>query len=364
MRWRGRIGVAIAAFVALALPLKAAEAAPPVPADFSERATRSLKDHGVPSVSIALIRGGKIVWTAAYGEQSPGVPATPDTLYNIASMSKPISAEVVMRLAAQGKLSLDEPMSPYWVDPDIRQDPRHTRLTPRMSLAHRTGFANWRRETNKVLTFKFDPGTQTSYSGEGFEYVAKFTEMKMREPFDGLARRLVFAPIGMTRTAHAKQDWFAGRLALPFDKKFLEPEFADGWMASDLIYATAADYARFMISVMNDEGVSPSLAAQRTAIVDDAAPMVCKEGKLEGDACPKALGFGLGWAVLRYKNETIVMHGGSDPGVKTQGYFVPERRFGLVILTNGETGTKVIRDIAALADPASPYVAFLAMQAK
>ena len=66
-----------------------------------------LSRHGVPSVSIAHVEKGRIVLAAAYGEQGPGVAATPDTIYNVASLTKPVAAETVLRLAAAGKLSLD-----------------------------------------------------------------------------------------------------------------------------------------------------------------------------------------------------------------------------------------------------------------
>src|SRR5258708_4844696 len=66
-----------------------------------------LAEHKTPSVSIAQIRGGKVVLTAAYGAQSPGVPATTASLYNIASLTKPLTAEVILRLASKGRLGLD-----------------------------------------------------------------------------------------------------------------------------------------------------------------------------------------------------------------------------------------------------------------
>ncbi|MCE9523014.1 MAG: beta-lactamase family protein [Alphaproteobacteria bacterium] len=359
-----KVAVALAVFASIAVPQSvSAEPATPRPA-IDAMAPLWLKKHYVPSVSIAVIEDGKLAWIAAYGEQSPGVPASPATLYNIASMTKPISAEVVMRLAAQGKLSLDEPMAAHWLDPDIAKDPRSQRLTPRLSLIHRTGFPNWRRQTNKVLTFKFDPDTDSSYSGEGYEYLARFVQAKLQEPFDKLAERLIFTPLGMTKTSYSKRDWFNARVALPFDRKFLEPDFANPWVASDLAYTTPSDYAKFMIAVMKNEGITAALATERLTVVDNAAPKVCSDGDLTGDACPQSVGFGLGWGVIRYQNQTVVMHGGSDPGVKTQGYFVPERGFGLIMFTNGENGNKVIRDAADAIDPASPYVAFLAMQAK
>ncbi len=110
-----------------------------------------LKQYNVPSASVAYIANGRLAWTVVAGEQSPGVPATDKTLYNIASLTKPIVAETILRLASQNKLQLDESIYPYWVDPDIKNNPWNKLLTPRLCLSHQTGFANWRRMTNGSL---------------------------------------------------------------------------------------------------------------------------------------------------------------------------------------------------------------------
>ncbi len=128
-----------------------------------------LSEWHVPSASVAQIKGGRIVQTRAYGQQSSSVSATSDTLYNVASLTKPVSAEVVLRLASKGVLSLDEPMDRYWTDPDIASDERRKLLTPRIALSHQTGFANWRSETGDILRFRSEPGKGFGYSGEGYE---------------------------------------------------------------------------------------------------------------------------------------------------------------------------------------------------
>lgn len=137
-----------------------------------------LKQYDVPSAAVAYIADGKLAWTVVSGEQSPGVPATDQTLYNIASLTKPLVAETILRMTSQGKLQLDEPIYPYWIDPDIKDNPWNKLLTPRLCLSHQTGFANWRRMTNNTLTFKFQPGTQSSYSGEGYFYAARLRRTK------------------------------------------------------------------------------------------------------------------------------------------------------------------------------------------
>jgi hypothetical protein len=82
-------------------------------AEVDAHAAEWLKESDVPSAAVAYIEDRKVAWTAVYGEQSPGVPATAKTLYNMASLTKPMTAETVLRLASAGKLSLDEPMFRY-----------------------------------------------------------------------------------------------------------------------------------------------------------------------------------------------------------------------------------------------------------
>lgn len=78
----------------------------------------------VITVGAGVIKNGELVWTGYYGEQSPGVPASRQTLFDVASMTKTITAETILRLVAAGRLSLDESMAPYWIDPDLVEDPR------------------------------------------------------------------------------------------------------------------------------------------------------------------------------------------------------------------------------------------------
>jgi CubicO group peptidase (beta-lactamase class C family) len=123
-----------------------------------------LGKHRVAAISVAVVRQGQLVWSAVYGQQGPGRPATSQTLFNVASMAKPIAAETVLRLVSAGRLSLDDSMDPGWVDPDVAGDPRHSKLTPRLALSHQTGFPNWRRmNQGGRLAFLVEPGTRFGY---------------------------------------------------------------------------------------------------------------------------------------------------------------------------------------------------------
>ncbi len=353
--------------LALALAAPAA-AAPGARSDLRRAALdrdipRLLAERRVPSVSIAVIEDGRISMTAAYGEQSPGVRATPDTLYNVASLTKPVSAEVVLRLASQGRLTLDEPMHRHWVDPDVAADPRHKLLTPRLALSHRTGFPNWRfLAADKKLAFGYTPGESTGYSGEGYEYVARFAEKKQGKSFEKMAEALVLAPSGMRSTAFTKRDWFAGRIAVPTDAegKALEPNVRDSFLASDDMYTTASDYARFMIAVMNRTGLSRDIAAQRESVQASTWQKNCAGAKPGG--CPPELGFGLGWEVLKFPHATILWHTGADRGEFTAAFFSPQTRDGAVVLTNAKQGFSILLDVLERVGADPVFVAALRAQ--
>lgn len=315
---------------------------------FDDNMPRLLVESAVPSVSIAHIEGDKIVFVGAYGSQAPGIPATEKTLYNIASLSKPISAEVVLRLVSKGSVTLDEPMYLHWADPDIVNDERSKLLTPRLALSHQTGFPNWRRQTGGVLTFKHYPGETYGYSGEGYEYLARFAQNKMATNFETLAQNLVLGPIGMSETAYTRRPWFDGRIALPTDAKgkVLEPEIADHWFASDMIYTTPSDYAKFMRSVMHGDGLTAAAAKERSRVQVVEKSSLCSSAKAAG--CPDEAGFGLGWEVFKIGKETYLTHDGSDDGVSTFVYINLSSRTGTVILTNGSNGRKMVYPILDL----------------
>jgi CubicO group peptidase (beta-lactamase class C family) len=321
-----------------------------------------LKQYDVPSAAIAYISNGKLTWAVVSGEQSPGVRASEATLYNVASLTKPIVAETILRMASQNKLQLDEPIFPYWVDPDVKDNAWNKLLTPRLCLSHQTGFANWRRMTSNVLTFKFQPGTQSSYSGEGYFYVARFAQNKAQKPFDQLAQQYVLGPIGMKDTSFTAQDWFSRRVAEPYGKgDFFQPPFTPTWNAADLVETTVTDYAHFVINVMHNEGLSPAIAAQRLVMTrnwvpDDGAEQVCVY-EVPGTPCHISAGMGLGWQVIVHNGVTIIDHSGADSGAHTLAFFIPSKQIGAVIFTNGENGHKVIKEIVRVLYPDPVYAA-------
>lgn len=317
------------------------------------------KEH-IESASVALIRDGRIVSLAAWGSAGRNRPATVSTPYNLASLTKPFTAEVVLRMVAAGALSLDEPMDQYWSDPDLADDPRRIKLTARLALSHRTGFPNWR--SDKGLVFDHDPGTVTGYSGEGFQYVARYAEHRTRTPFTELAQKWLFGPTRMRTSGYVSVQGASDPVATDYDSggKPLPRKNITQYNAADLAHATAGDYARFLIDVGSDRHLTPDVAAERSRLQSDQKVEACAGLKVQ--SCPPWIGFGLGWQLLGFPRGTIMMHTGKDEGAFSFATIDRVSGDGMVILTNSAQGWRLILPLLELTHADPTLVRFLRAQ--
>jgi CubicO group peptidase (beta-lactamase class C family) len=329
---------------------------PVVAQPLDEVVAAAMAKHSIPSLSVAQIENGKVIRLAAWGDQTPGVKATPQTLYNIASMTKPIAAEAMLRLVAEGKAQLDEPMVKWWLDPDLIDDSRRIGLTLRIALSHQTGFPNWRFMDGGKLRFRHDPGTRFGYSGEGYEYAARYIEKRVGRDFESLATSQIFKPLNMNETALTRRSWFEGRIASPTDKngKILPPTIRDSlkFSAADDGYTTPSDYARFLISLLQPDQIGQKVAAERNKMQISAKGEACQGDRIK--MCPDDVGYGLGWAMMKSGDHNIYWHSGSDRGEATIGWWEPATGRGGVIFTNSAKGDAAFPDLMAAmgADPA------------
>lgn len=290
-----------------------------------------IRENNIPILGIGIIESGILQPVKVFGELSKGVAAPYNTIFNVASLTKPVTAVVALKLVSSGSLGLDEPLYKYWTDPDTASDPRNKKLTTRLILSHQTGFPNWRwMKEDKKLSFEFDPGTKYQYSGEGMEYLRKALEKKYKKSLQQLADELIFKPAKMTDTRYILDKVTDTlRVAAGYDKdgnryETIKNNTPNG--ADDLL-TTIEDYGNFLVHLINGNGLTKEVYEE----------MISKQ-------VPSTMGkyFGLGIELYDFGNgETAWSHGGSDSGVRTLFIILPKSKKGLLIFTNSDTGTNV-----------------------
>ena len=290
-----------------------------------------LKENNIPILGLGIIDHGKLSQIQVFGDLRPNQKAPYNTIFNVASLTKPITAVVALQLVSQGKWNLDKPLTEYWIDPDIKNDKRTKLLTTRHILSHQTGFPNWRKEQ---LEFSFTPGTQYQYSGEGFEYLRKALENKFQKSLNQLASELIFEPLEMQDTKYIwDENTDESRVALGFDKEGnnYETYKRQTENAADDLLTTIKDYGTFLISVMNGQGLSDKVFKEM-----QSSQIASKNGKH----------FGLGFERYDFADGNYALsHGGSDKGVQTIVFIFPKTKQGILIFTNVDDGYKAFGKI-------------------
>ena len=226
---------------------------------------RLMEQATVPGLSAAVVRNGQTYWLHGFGimNATSSQPVTPDTVFEAASLSKPVFTYAVLKLVDQGKLSLDTPLTAYLSKPYIEGDDRLAKITARLVLSHRTGFPNWRGDGNPP-TIRFTPGERFSYSGEGFVYLERAVEQITGKPLNDFMTEAVFRPLGMASSSYVWRSDFDARAATghdadgqPVEKR--KPTEAN---AASSLHTTARDYALFLSAVLTGTGLEPARSAK------------------------------------------------------------------------------------------------------
>ena len=318
----------------------------------------------VPGVSLVIFKDFKIHAVKTYGvaDVSSGAPVTPETLFQAASISKPVTATAVVRLAQQGGISLDEDVNRYlksWRVPENE----HTRARPvtlRALLSHTSGtgdgfgfpgyhpdaprptvpqILNGEKPSNvgKVL-WERAPFTAQKYSGGGTTIVQLALTEKTGKPFPDLLRELVLEPFGMTSSA------FEQPLSPARDKNATRAHNGRGtamdakWhvypeLAAAGLWTTPTDLAKLGIEVQK--------------ALHGRSKLLTREAALELVAPVGTGPFAVGFSVERRGEGWYFMHGGSNWGFQCNLIAHRLKGYGMAIMTNGDAGGALIREIEA-----------------
>jgi CubicO group peptidase (beta-lactamase class C family) len=302
-----------------------------------------MKAASVPGLSIAVIQNARIVWRHAFGvkDAATGLPVTAETVFEAASLSKPVFAYLVMKLAEDGVLNLDTPLTRYAPERFLDGDDRLDLITARHVLSHTAGFQNWRSDKSP-LAIHFTPGSKYQYSGEGYHYLQTVITRLLGEPFERYVRARLLAPLGMTSSSYVWDDNSGRRMATPHDGngKPLEnnkstSESVARYGSAGSLRTTPSDYATFVTNVI-DPPPADRFRLTRESVTEMLRPHV----KLEGGPFPAS--WALGWQVFHNPARDFIFHGGNNKGFHSAAVASAAGKSGYVAMTNGDNGPQVL----------------------
>ncbi|HVU22874.1 MAG TPA: serine hydrolase [Opitutus sp.] len=329
--------------------------------------------HHVPGVSVAVIDRGVIAWSRGYGVARSGdpAPATPDTRFQAASLSKMVTAAAALSLVDSGRLALDadvDPLLKTWKIPDAPVA-NHEPVTLRRLLSHTAGFnvhgfAGYAAGTpvptlpqvldglppanSEPIRLVAEPGSVWRYSGGGYCVVQQLLADVSGEPFAALLREHVLTPARMDAStfaqplpadlaAHAAAGHDVDGRPIPGDAH-VYPE-----LAAAGLWTTPSDLARFILALQHSRtaSASPTLLSPASAAAMITPPLAGSD-------------YGLGIGVVGAGENLQLTHSGANAGFRTLLVYYPQLGRGAVIMTNSDNGaplaTELLRAIAQAYD--------------
>jgi CubicO group peptidase (beta-lactamase class C family)/poly-gamma-glutamate capsule biosynthesis protein CapA/YwtB (metallophosphatase superfamily) len=311
-----------------------------------------MESEHVPGLSMVLIRQNRIVWKGVFGVRSAGEPQKVNdrTVFEAASMSKPLFSYGVLKLVEQGRFDLDRPLDSYLPEPYLPDQSPAKKITARMVMLHRTGLPNWRKggwRKGGPLRVLHEPGTRFTYSGEGYLYLQTVIERLTGKSVDAWTQESLLRPLGMTDSSYVWRESFEDNFAGGHDKNGnlkKSRRFYRRGNAAFSLYTTPTDYARFLMEIMKpDRSARHSLKAETVKKMTtlQVTPEKAKQRSRRS----------LGWVVASRENGGWVCHSGSNgSGFRCNSRFNMKRKSGCVIMANSDSGRKVWESILRIID--------------
>jgi len=309
------------------------------------------KKYNIPGLSVAILQHQQTIYAGGFGyaDLEKKLPATVDTPYNIASLTKPFAAAVLMKLVEQGKLDLHDQMAVLLKDTQFRYDKRtidgYGNTCKEINIAsHDTNFEyafllkDYRCNTARIEvrhhlthTAQGEPGAAYRYNGFLFNFLSPVAEAVSGKKFSDLLVDNIIGPLDMTRTVPSinnrlRQEVLADRAKyykMGFGGEFVPSSYPAKLSSSAGMVSTVGDLAKFDIAM--DRNL---IVAQKTK-AEMFTPAISNSGK--------PLPYGLGWFVQYHDNVKLVWHYGWAPNAYSSLFLkVPEKDLTLILLANSD----------------------------
>ena len=331
LRTRAVIGCLL---ITLALGLDLGVAAPAHADPIDDYITAQMSKQHIPGLSIAVLKSGKLVKAKGYGLANLELEAraTPETVYQIGSVSKQFIAGAIVLLNAEGKVGLDDSVRQYledapesWQPITVRHLLTHTsglvRETPGFQVTAQMDMDAIRAAYPTPLTFK--PGENMLYSNLGYSVLAEIITSAAKKPWPQYIQERVFAPLGMSATRTTTLEELVPRRAnghVWVDGKYLNSQNVAGVRPSGAFLSTVLDLARWDAALYTDKLFS---AQQRELMW---TPVKLNDGSTKA--------YGFGWEVGKAAQHRLVHHAGTMWGFRSDISRYVDDQLTLVVLTN------------------------------
>lgn len=301
----------------------------------TETAQLLINSKRLPGISFAVVDGDRIIESSAIGvlDTSSDKPVTSDTLFEAASLTKPVVAYMAMLEVDRGRLELDKPVAHYiGVPARISDVEQWAVVTIRHLLSHRSGLPNWSgtpgdQNRTDPLAIAFEPGTDFSYSGEGYGLLLQAIAAAADTTPEELAATTL-ADLGMQDSsmtaANLDGTYARGHWRLTPDRP---PTRTRHVVAAFSLFTTATDYAQFLIAWM-----SPPVSLETLRAFAEPAAGAYSE-------LPTGLGWSLGWGTYARDRSLLHFQWGDNGAFRAFAALDSSRKKAIVYLSNGSLGT-------------------------
>ncbi|MDQ6635107.1 MAG: beta-lactamase family protein [Gemmatimonadota bacterium] len=328
---------------------------------------RILRIASVPGTAVAIVNGDSFtVRGSGTTRAQDGEQVTENTIFEAASLSKPVFAYLVHRLVTEGKLDLDRPLGDYIPLPNPSDTLART-ITARHVLSHTSGWRNWRFNRDQQLTADFAPGSRWSYSGEGYYFLQRIVEHVTGQGILRLTQDRIFDPLGMRRSSYMWRADLDANRASPHSNRGVPRDSNSVLLGRDFVAALARegrnvtdwrheDAERVLSTVRKDSAVLPNTLLPNVAasLLTTARDYGIFLRHLWGNVLLErmttraiqinealAWGPGVGLETPGATGQMSFWHWGDNPGFKHFVVGDAGTRHAVVVFTNGDNGRAV-----------------------
>lgn len=358
------VGPVFSLFFAFAPAVSSQEAPrrPPVVGELKRFLAEELQAKGIPALSIALVDDQTTVWQEGFGWEDPDRKTRADarTVYRVGSVSKPITALLLMMLVEKGLLDLDVPVRKYL--PDFRpKNETGKAITLRQILCHKSGLVrespvgSYFDATEPTLAqtvaslnglpLVYPPETKTSYSNAALAVVGLVLQEVGKRPFEEMIKSDLLLPLGMKHSAYDRRDpAVKDRIARSImwtyhGRTFPAPTFDLGMPSAGSLYSSVEDQATLLKFLL-----AGGVAADGKRLLKNETLQRMFEVQIPDKG--QRAGFGIGWFVSELDGTPRMGHGGAVYGCATEIAFLPREKLGVIVTCSCDVANGVTRRVA------------------